>query len=292
MISIPPFLEDAFIDSIRLVPVLLIMFFLIELSENYFSSKIKNLSNYSRNLGPTIGALLAAVPQCGFSVVAAALYVKKYITKGTLLAVFISTSDEAIPVLLANPDKAKVVLPIIFIKVLLGIITGYLVDFVFKSDLVESKEPIEVEEGCCRHEIPSKTKKELILHPLKHTLNIFLFIFGVTLVLNYLLMQLGGADNLGRYLLNNNIFQPILAGFVGLIPNCAISVLITLLYVNNTISFGSTIAGLSSGAGLGLLVLLRKNDSIKDSAFLITLLLLISCIAGCVIQFYNIGIAF
>ena len=286
MIALPAFVADAFVDSIKLVPVLIVMFFLIELSENYFSSKIKNLSNYSRNIGPLIGSLLAAVPQCGFSVVAAALYVKNYITKGTLIAVFISTSDEAIPVLLAYPDKAKAVLPLVLIKILLGVLAGYIVDFAFKSDLVEKKEPIDVEEGCCRHDIPSKTVKELILHPLKHTLNIFLFIFAVTLVLNYFLIGLGGADNLGKYLLNNSIFQPVAAAVIGLIPNCAISVLITLLYINNAISFGSTIAGLSSGAGLGLLVLIRKNKSLNDSIFLIILLFLISCLAGCLIQLY------
>lgn len=284
----PEPIKDALIDSINLVPFLFVIFFFIELFELYFTKKIKHLSEHSKISGPLIGALTAIVPQCGFSVIASTLYVRKLITRGTLIAVYISTSDEAIPVLLAHPEMIKTVLPLLGTKFLLAVITGYAVDFIFKPFTETKEEEIEFDEhGCCKHEITNDRfkKRVLILHPLKHTVNIFFFIFLVTLVLNFILLKTQG--HIEQVFLYNSPLQPILAAIIGLIPNCAISVLLTMLYVDGAISFGSVIAGLSSGAGLGLIILLKKNENHKDSALIISLLVIISAAAGILLQIFG-----
>lgn len=284
------FIKDALIDSINLLPFLFVIFFFIELFEIYFSKKIKNLPKHSKISGPFLGALTALVPQCGFSVIASTLYVKKLITRGTLIAVYISTSDEAIPVLLAHPEMIKTILPILSTKFILAIITGYFVDFVLtplknKKSTIETNEEVQIDEkGCCKHEISNDRfkKRILILHPLKHTLNIFVFIFIVTLILNFILAKTQG--HIEQIFLYNSPLQPVISATIGLIPNCAISILITMLYIQHAISFGSVIAGLSSSAGLGMLILFRKNSEIKDTVLIISILFGISTLAGLILQ--------
>ena len=196
LLNIPEVLHEPIAESINLIPFLFIIFVFIEISENYFSEKIENLSLSSRLWGPFIGSCLASLPQCGFSIIATILYVKKFISTGTLIAVYISTSDEAIPILLANPEMFSSILPLIFTKIIIGITAGYLIDFIFKPQLKTANENIEVEEhGCCHHEIHSKISK-LLIHPLKHTLNIFLFILLFNCILS---VSLEYAENIIRY---------------------------------------------------------------------------------------------
>ena len=292
MLPVADFIKDALIDSINLVPFLFVIFFFIELFEIYFSKKVKHIPEHTRKAGPLIGALTALVPQCGFSVIASTLYIRNLITKGTLIAVYISTSDEAIPVLLSHPEMIKSILPVLSVKFLLAIITGYSVDLIFKPLKSSSTEAeyIEIEEhGCCKHEISNDRfkKRTLILHPLKHTVNIFLFILIVSVILNWILLLTKG--NLESAFLLNSPLQPVIAGISGLIPNCAISVLITMLYIQHAISFGSVIAGLSTGAGLGLLILLKKNANLKDSLRIIAILLIASIIAGIILQIFGVN---
>lgn len=283
-LPISEIIKDALIDSINLVPFLFVIFFFIELFEIYFSKKIKRLSNSTRISGPFIAALTAIVPQCGFSVIASTLYVRKLITRGTLIAVYISTSDEAIPVLLAHPEMAKTILPILATKFLLAVAAGYAVDLIVKPKTDNDDEDIKIEEhGCCKHEISNNRfkKRVLILHPLKHTINIFFFIFLVTLALNFIILKTQG--HIEQVFLYNSPIQPLLSAITGLIPNCAVSVFITMLYVEHAISFGSVIAGLSSSAGLGLLILIKKNN-IKDTALIVGILLAVSTLAGILLQ--------
>lgn len=284
-LPVADFFKDALIDSINLLPFLFVIFFFIELFEIYFSKKINHLSHHSKFSGPVIGALTAIVPQCGFSVIASTLYVNKLITRGTLIAVYISTSDEAIPVLLSHPEMIKTILPILGIKFLLAVLTGYSVDFIFKPSTDKKEEEIEIEEqGCCKHKITNDRfkKRVLILHPLKHTANIFVFIFLVTLMLNFILLKTQG--HIEQAFLYNSPLQPVISAIIGLIPNCAISVMITMLYIQHAISFGSVIAGLSSGAGLGLIILMKKNDSLKDTVKIIAILLSVSILTGLILQ--------
>lgn len=285
MLPAPDFVKDALIDSINLLPLLFIIFFIIEIFEIYFSKKINLIAEHSRKSGPLIGALTALIPQCGFSIIASTLYIKRLISKGTLLAVYISTSDEAIPVLLAHPNMFGQILPILGTKFILALLTGYAADFIFRTGETQHGETADIEEtGCCSHEITNNAfkKRNLLIHPLKHTFNIFIFILIVTLILNGIMSQTEG--HLEQIFLNNSPLQPVIAAIIGLIPNCAVSVLITMLYIEHAISFGSVIAGLSSSAGLGLIILLRKNTPQKDSLQIITILLAVSIAAGLILQ--------
>lgn len=283
ILNIPEFLHEPIAESINLIPFLFIIFVFIEISENYFSEKIENLSLSSRLWGPFIGSCLASLPQCGFSIIVTILYIKKFVSLGTLIAVYISTSDEAIPILLANPDMFSSILPLIFTKIGIGVLAGYLIDFIFKPQLKTSDgDNLEVEEhGCCHHKIHSKISK-LLIHPLKHTLNIFVFILLINCILS---VTLEYAENAMTVLFNTNSFlQVIISSLIGLIPNCAASVLVVMLYLKSIIGFGSLIAGLSTNAGLGLLVLFKNNESIKDSFRIVGILFLISVVSGLIIK--------
>lgn len=281
------FVKDALCDSIHLIPFLFFIFLLIELFETYFSGKIKDLSGYSKKAGPLAGALLAGLPQCGFSVIAAPLYLNRVITKGTLIAVYISTSDEAIPILLSSPEYFKDILPILCVKICLGAASGYLVDMLFPPKLQDGRVSGSCEEsGCCSHHISPDSVKEVLLHPVKHTINIFAVILIISLILNFC-FELFGTELFNKVLLNNSIFQPVIAAFVGLIPNCAVSVLLTMLYIKGVLSFASVISGLSSSAGLGLIVLIKRSTDSRDTLSIIGILLAISILAGLCLSIFH-----
>jgi hypothetical protein len=277
---------DALIDSAKMIPFLLIIYFLVELFERKFGGRIEHTLEKTAKAGPLLGALFGCVPQCGFSVVAASLYTRRIITAGTLLAVFLSTSDEAIPVLLSAPDQAKTVGLLIGIKLVIALVAGLLID-----RLIRRREPAAVEpapeshvHGCCHHHVAEPSGyRQLLLHPLIHTAKIFVFIFLVTLGLNSLIAGVG-EENLGNVLLRESLFQPFLASLIGLIPNCAASVAIAGAFLKGGLSFGSTISGLCCSGGLGLLVLLRENHDLKDTLRIIGLLVLISTLIGSAIQ--------
>ncbi|MFA6309345.1 MAG: putative manganese transporter [Clostridia bacterium] len=281
---------DALIDTAKMIPLLLIIYVGIEFVELKFGKSIRNKIKKTGKAGPLIGAAFGCVPQCGFSVISSALYTQRLITLGTLMAVFISTSDEAIPIILARPDKLGVILPIILIKIVLALIAGYAIDLFFKRKMERLSEETPhtheiTEKGCCGHECATEDKvniKELVVHPLIHTAKVFLFIFITSLLLNYIIFRVG-PENLNNFLLGHSIFQPVFAALFGLIPNCAASVVITQMFLSGGLSFGSVIAGLSSSAGLGLLVLFKENK-IKDSLRITGILLSVSIAAGIIIQ--------
>lgn len=284
--------KDALIDSLHMIPFLLVIFFVIEFIEYYFSYKMSSLMKKTNKSGPIMGSLLASFPQCGFSVVASTLYTKKLITAGTLIAVYLSTSDEAIPVILAQPGKVFIVVQLLAVKLFIGITAGYFIDFILNRLNHSESSTLDdevTEQGCCNHHLnKNPDKKELIFHPLKHTISVFSFVFIVTLIINYLVASVGGEEQLGAYFLHNSIFQPVFMAFVGLIPNCAASVAITLMYLKGAIGFGSVVSGLCSSAGLGMLILLKRNNDIKDTLKIVGLLLLVSIFSGVIIQlFYN-----
>ncbi len=287
---LPDFLKEALIESLNLLPFLFLMFVFIEWIEIYFTKKKHLFVFFMKKVGPLFGSLFASIPQCGFSVIASTLYTRRILSRGTLLAVYLATSDEAIPIIISEPSKAYLVLPIIIIKIFMAIIAGYLVDLFlnYKANEPEqlNKDDIKLhEKGCCHHEIDEKPNSNVLwLHPIKHTFNIFVFILIVSICLGYILSVVGTEENLAKYCLINSPLQPIIASIIGLVPNCAISVLLTLLYLKHTISFGSLIAGLSSAGGLGLLILLTRNNDKKDTAIIIFVLILISSIVGIMLQ--------
>ena len=287
-LHLPEVFLEPVAESIILIPFLFVIFVFIEIFENYFSERIENFSKYSARYGAVIGALLASIPQCGFSVIATMLYVKRFITLGTLIAVYLATSDEAIPVLLMYPDKFPVILPVIAIKVGIAILVGHSIDLMIKPELKKAPDKIEINEtGCCHNKIQSHVQN-LLIHPLKHTFNIFLFILLINCVLGYSLTMASGG--IMALFTSNSYLQIIISSVVGLIPNCAISVLIVMLYIKSALSFGALISGLSTNAGLGLLILLKNNESIKDSLCIISILLVTSIITGFVIQLLHFTI--
>lgn len=271
---------DAICDSIHLVPFLFVVFAIIEIIEFYHADKINSLLKKSGKTGVLIGAFASIFPQCGFSVIASSLYSNRIITRGCLITVYLATSDETIPILLATPAKAYLIIPIIGIKLFIGILTGYLIDFLAPQKVVEDTNKIDIiEEGCCKHDIEHGSKRELIIHPILHTINIFSFILVITLVLNYFLANI----NVNNFVNGGKLIQPIIVAFIGLIPNCAISIGLTMMLIKGTISFGAVMSGLLSNAGLGLLVLLKNND-FKDTIEIVLILLLVSITSGIVIN--------
>lgn len=292
---------DTLIDSLKLVPLLLIVYIAIELLEYKFGNKIREKIEKAGKAGPAIGAALGSFPQCGFSVITAALYAQRLVTIGTLIAVFIATSDEAIPIILSQPDKIRVILPLILTKVVLALIAGFTIDYIFRQknkvtlDHIERFESGEChhdhdsimdEKACCGHSYPSKKFNpiEIITHPLLHTAKIFAFIFVTSLIIAIAFDRIGMA-NIENFLSVNAIWQPFATILLGLIPNCASSVAITQLYLSGTIGFGAVISGLSVSGGLGMLVLFKENKDKKDTARMILILIGISLIAGLIIQY-------
>ncbi len=295
---------DAIKDTLGIIPLLLVIFIIIEIVERFYSDKILACANFSKktgsyfSFGPVIGAVLAAIPQCGLSVIASTLYCKRLITKGTLIAVYLATSDEAIPVLISNPKGYRAVLPLIAIKIAVGIISGILID-IFCSKKAENAQPniieenhsgeIHIEKGCHSHSI-SKSKtaavKELIFHPLIHTLSIAFFIFLVTFLINLIFINFDFNFALN---IQNKYLEPMLAAIIGIIPNCAVSVGLTVMYLKGAVTFAACVSGLCAGAGLGILVLVKNNHDKKDTAKIILLLLLISILTGFILIFAGVS---
>ena len=296
---------EALIDSAKMIPLLLISYIGIELVEYKYANKIREAVQKAGVFGPAVGAVTGSFPQCGISVVASALYTQRLTTVGTLLAVYLSTSDEAIPVILSQPDKAEIIVPLVITKIIIAIIGGYAVDFAFRKSNKETlahikayaegsdnkqhnHEVILEEKACCGHSAsPSSVEfnpKEIILHPIIHTAKVFVFIFSVSFAINFAIAQMG-EEAFENLFLGSSVFQPFLVALFGLIPNCAASVAITMLYLKGAITYGSVIAGLCASGGLGLLVLFKEEKDKKDVLSILLLLFGISVSAGYVIQY-------
>lgn len=267
---------DAFIDSLKVLPFLFGVYLLIEYIEHRSSDKLGKALRKMGPFGAVGGSILGAIPQCGFSVVASNLYSGRLITMGTLIAVYLATSDEAIPMMIANPKFAGKLWQLILIKVVVAIIAGFLVDLVIRlMGRKQEEEPFkEICEDCdCEH--------HSILHSaLHHTISIIIFIFVVNLVLGGI-MEFAGEDTVKTLLMTDSAVQPFIAGIIGFIPNCAASVVLTQLYIEGVVSFGSLIAGLCTGAGVGLLVLFKANKHhIKENFVIVGVLYVFGVAAG------------
>lgn len=274
-------LEHALLDSLQTLPFLFLAYLLIEFLEHHASGKMEKALAGSGKLGVVIGALLGCVPQCGFSAIAANLYAGRIITLGTLMAVFLSTSDEMIIIMLSEPGHVGEMLLLIGIKVVIAVLAGLVIDFIVKRNNGSGEENIKkLCSGCgCEHGI--------FLSALKHTVSIFAIVLAANIVLGGLI-HLVGEENLGKFMLSGSFFQPILAAVVGLIPNCAASVLITELYIGGALTLSSEVAGLCAGAGVGLIVLFRANRNLKDCVRIILLLFGISAAAGLLLSLFGL----
>lgn len=261
-------LEHTALDCLKLLPFLFAAYLLIEFIEHKAEEQTVALVNRAGRWGPVMGSLLGVIPQCGFSAATANLYAGGLISRGTLLAVFLSTSDEMLPILLSNNAPIGFVLKILGFKVLAGILAGVAVDTAARGFAPHRHRHIHdlCEQDDCKCEDGSILKSALI-----HTGKIFVFLFGIMFLIE-LLVELTGTDQLAAFIFNRPVAGELLAGLIGLVPNCASSILLTTLYLQGGMSAGAMIAGLMVGSGVGLLVLLRMNRDLRDN--LITLGLL------------------
>lgn len=273
---------DTIIDSLKLIPFLLVAFLIIELLEHKLNNKTKNIITKSKKVGPIIGSLLGVIPQCGFSVMATNLYITRIITLGTLISIYLSTSDEMLIIMISEKVQLSLILKILLIKIFFGIVYGLIIDKIInkkKKDKVTNYELCDEEHCDCNHSI--------LLSAIKHTLHITLFIFIITLIINTIFTLLG--DNyLSKILLNNSILSPFITSLIGLIPNCVASVILTELYLNSTISLGALIGGLLTSSGSSLLVLIKNNKSKKENLSIILLLYTLGVLSGIIIELISL----
>ncbi len=263
------------------VPFLFLAYLLMEYIEHKASTKMENTVAKIGKFGPFVGTGLGLIPQCGFSASCSNLYATGLITEGTLIAVFIATSDEAIPLLLSKPEVTGDIWKFILVKIIFGIVIGFMVDLMLKL-LKIKKQPVELCKDCgCEEE------GGIFKPALKHTLKTALFIFIVSLVLG-VVMEFVGEDILHRVLLTDNYAQPFIAGLLGLIPNCSVSVAMIELYSEGVLSFGATCAGLCSGAGIGLAVLFKTNKSFKENMRIVGILYATSALIGFFLMLFNV----
>ncbi|MFA9423404.1 MAG: putative manganese transporter [Sedimentibacter sp.] len=272
-------LKETIVDSLKILPFLFSAYLIIEYIGHKSSDK---LAVGLRKFGVVGGALAGSFPQCGFSVAASNLYTNKVISVGTLIAVFISTSDEALPILLSNPGNLNTIMGLIVIKIILGIIAGFIADYYLKVFFKTQK--IELENNDALN-IPHfhNCKNGIVKSAFNHTVNIFFFIAITMFIMNFAI-EIIGQENLSRVLLADNVMQPGLAALIGFIPNCSSSIIITQLYLAGNISFGSAVAGLSTGAGVGIIVLFKVNKNYKENFKIMLYIFFISTLAGSLIQ--------
>ena len=282
MQNILEILQDTAIDTIKLIPFLFITYLIMEYIEHKTSNKLRDTIKKSGKFGPLLGAVVGIFPQCGFSVSATNLYAGRVITIGTLIAVYITTSDEMLPILLTEAVPITTILIILGIKLVLGIIAGFIVDFIFKFVKKEHQEQ-DIEE-LCEHE-HCHCEEGIVSSAIKHTLNITIFIFAITLILNGIITYIG-EDTIAHFISKNVILGPIIAGLIGLIPNCASSVILTELFISNVISMPVLISGVAVNAGVGLLVLFKTNKNIKENVSIIGILYAIGVISGIVLELF------
>ena len=278
-------LLDAIIDSAKILPFLFITYLIMEYIEHKMSEKSKTTIKKAGKWGPLLGSSVGIIPQCGFSASATNLYSARVISLGTLIAVYLSTSDEMIPVFISEKVPVLILVKILAIKFIIGIIFGFIIDFILRLKNKEKQE--EKIEEICEHEHCHCEKNGILKSAIKHTISILIYIFVITLIINCI-VEWVGEDNIATFVGNHAILGPAISSLIGLIPNCAASVIITNLYIQNIISGASLIAGLLTGAGVGLIILFRTNKKIKENIAIVGLLYVIGVLSGIVLQLIGI----
>ena len=304
-------LLDATLDTLKMVPILLVVYYLIEILEYKKVIKLGNSSIFKGKASPVFATLFGIIPQCGFSVIATDLFTQGNLTVGALIAIYIATSDEALPMMLSNVSNPQILLDmllLIAVKIVFAISAGYLVQFIynrlFKEPVTKDEydEPfsLEVNQGARANRFVEKDKtinmscncsycsgnstKFVWQNPIFKTLRIALYVFVINLILGTIIMFIG-EDKIAEFLQSSYAVQPIFAVLVGLIPNCAASIILTELYIEGGLTFGSIIAGLSVNAGLGMLFLLKNGKDVKKNVFIIGSLIALALIVGYAIHY-------
>lgn len=273
---------DTLIDGVKLIPFLFIAFVIIELIEHKFNRKTKNIIKKSGKYGPIVGSLLGLVPQCGFSVVATNFYITRVISIGTLFAIYLSTSDEMLPIMLSEGASFKTIFGILLIKFSCGCVFGLLIDRFIRRKKFDPQYDYSLcnEEHCdCSHGVVKSS--------IKHTFNTLLFVVLISFVVNVLFEYLG-VDLISKIFMRDNLFGPFVGALIGLIPSCGASIALTELFLKAAINLGTCIAGLLTGSGVAIIVLLKSNKNIKENIFIVMTLYLIGVLVGIFIEFIGI----
>lgn len=274
-------IADSFIDSVKLLPFLFLTYLAMEYLEHKAGHQMQAAIRRAGRGGPVIGAILGVFPQCGFSAAASNLYAGRIITMGTLMAVFLSTSDEMLPIMISENVGAAVICKILVVKVAVAVLAGFIID-IFMG---QKEKGMQIEHLCEQHHC--HCEEGVLKSALHHTVEIFLYILVISLGLNLVIAWIG-EDVLGGIILNRPVVGALIAGAVGLIPNCAASVAVTQLYLNGVLNAGALIAGLLSGTGVGFLVLLRVNDDRRDNLRFLRMLYGIGVLAGIMIEVFGV----
>lgn len=275
---------DTLVDGVKLLPFLFLTYLAMEYIEHKTTAKTKNTIKKSGKLGPLVGGILGAFPQCGFSTAGSNLYAGRVITLGTLISIYLSTSDEMLPVFLSEKVPMTTILSMIAVKAVIGMVAGFIIDFVIRIRKSSQEQDFTSKIGhMCDHD-HCHCDKSIVKSALNHTLTIFAFILVISFLLNTAVFFVG-EDSIAGIILDRPVLGSILSGIVGLIPNCAASVVITQLYVERVISIGATMSGLLVGAGAGLIVLFKENRDIKENIKIVALLYAIGVACGIIIDF-------
>lgn len=272
---------DAIIDSAKMLPFLFVVYLLMEVLEHKAGNNFPKIFSRTRGLGPLMGGLIGAVPQCGLAAASASLYSGRVITLGTLLAVFLSSSDEMLPMMLSEAVPILSIVKILAVKIAIGIVSGYAIDLVLrrraKTDAAATQEAEAEFENFEHH-------SNGIICALKHTLKIFVYVFVFSLVMN-IVISIVGEDTMASVFNSVPVVGELAAALVGLIPNCASSVVITQLYLDGIISAGPMFAGLLVNAGVGVLVLLKTNKNALENLAIVATLFVLGVLWGVLIEF-------
>ena len=277
---------DTLLDSLKLLPFLFLVFLLMEFIEHKLSDKSKNAVLKAGKAGPLVGGILGAFPQCGFSAAATNLYAARIISYGTLISIYLSTSDEMLPILISRGTDLSTIIKIILFKVVIGIFFGFIIDLVIRKRKSSEKDN-QIKDFC--EEEHCDCDHGIIKSSIKHTFNIILFITIVSFILNTILFYFD-EEVVSSIFMKNSFFGPFLASLIGLIPNCAASVVLTELYLNNAITFGMTMSGLLTGSGVALLLLFKVNKNIKENISIILTIYSIGVIVGIIINYIGFSI--
>ena len=271
-------LLDALFDTLKILPYLLVTFLILELLEHKLTKKSKKVLSKNKKIGPVIGGLLGGLPQCGFSAMGANLFSSRVITTGTLVAIFLSTSDEMLPIMLSEQVDFWLIFKIIGFKILVGIIIGFIVDLIFKR-----KEETNSINEMCESDHCHCEKDGVIVSSIKHTLKTGLFILIANILIGLIIFFVG-EDNIKDVLLNKNIFGYFLASLIGLIPNCAPSIIMSELYLANMLTIGTLLSGLLTGSGLGILLLFKSNKDLKENLIIMSIIYFVGVIIGIIVD--------
>lgn len=276
---------DALLDTLKLLPFLFVTYLVMEILEHKTSQKAQFAIKRAGKWGPLIGGLLGAVPQCGFSAAASGFYAGRVISLGTLIAIYLSTSDEMLPILISEQVAPSFIGIVLGLKIVIGMAAGFIIDAIVRKPVhIEAHSPEAFKDLCAEENC--HCEKGVLRSTIKHTAQIAGFILLVSLALNIILMFLDAENS--EIVLNNPVVGPLVAGVIGLIPNCAASVALTQMYLKGFMTFGSMMAGLMASAGVGWLVLVRTSHDRKDILRVLGLLYSISAVIGIVIDLIGI----